>query len=242
MVAFFSLTSSFASSIEYLKNLDISAAIGPTWSLADNTNLQLSSIETDIDRVSHITKSTTYRAGLGYHFFADQLNNRPFFNDLLVQINWSHNSATIKGLVWDNGNPNVANQSFHTPFTTTSLMLDIKPSLFTFYQTSFYPIAGLGLAWNQVSYYDTPIDPETPSWATSGIQLPQASNKSIAYDLGCGFRTNLTKHLSTSLEYVNTYLGRMAPNAQSLSEQSIIKPPVFPVRSQTVFLGFSWTF
>jgi opacity protein-like surface antigen len=241
-VAFFPPIFASATSVDALKNLDISLAAGSTWSRADNANLQLSSDEADFNRVAHVTKSATYRLGVGYHCFADQLSRRKFFNDLLVQINWDHNSATIAGFVWDNGSPNMQNQSFRAPFTSSRLMLDIKPSLFTFYHTSFYPLAGLGLAWNQISYADTPIDPATPGWAAAGVQLPQASNKSVAYDLGGGLRTQVSKHLSASLEYVNTYLGRMAPNAQSVSEQSIIKPPVFPVRSQTVFLGFSWTF
>lgn len=229
--------SAFAFSNSDLKNFDISLATGPTWTHASNGYIQVSPIETDTDLVLHTTKSAAYRLGVGYHFFTDQLANRQFFNDLFVQLNWYRNSATIQGVVWDQGSPNAENQSFRAPLTSSRLMLDVKPSLFTYQDISFYPIAGLGIAWNQISYTEEAIQTD---WSTA--QLSQATNKNLAYDLGFGFNAPLTKNLNASLEYISTHLGRVAPNSDSSGTQSVMSAPEFPVRSQSILLGLSWKF
>lgn len=220
-----------------LQNVELSIAAGPTWNDASNSYVQSTPIETDLNHVDTVTKSTSYQVGIGYHFFQAQLANRQFFNDFLVQLNAIHNTATIKGMVWAAGTPLVQNQSFKAPYTSTRLMIDIKPALFTYAQTAFYPIMGLGIAWNRMSYSQEQSDSD---WGT--IDAGAATSKNIAYDLGFGFRSKISQNVSASLEYVSTHLGRMTPSDYSTGTQEMLSPPSFPVRSESVLLGLSWRF
>lgn len=225
----------------WLKNVEVSVAAGPTWTNASNGYLKVdSSVPPDLDHVNDVSKSTSYQIGVGYHLFAEQLVDRQFFNDLLVQVNYLHDSATIKGSVWSGGYPQSQRLSFRAPFTSDRLMVDVKPSLFTYANVSAYPIAGLGIAWNNIAYNETAY----PAYSNfPDVDCPAATSKNLVYDLGFGFRSKITEHLSATLEYVNTHLGRMQPDNTSTGKvTTIISPPNFPMHSTTVLLGLSWRF
>ena len=219
------------------KDLDLSIAVGPSWYKASNGYVQPYPTETDLDHVDHVTKSTSYQIGIGYHLFAEQLANRQFFNDFLIQLNASQSSATIKGDVWDAGNPSMQYQSFKAPFTTTRLMVDIKPSLVSYMNTMFYPIAGLGIAWNRLSYTET----QTTSYI-GAVDAPAHTSKNLVYDLGLGLSSKITENMRVTVEYISTHLGRMAPCDYSTSEQTVSSMPNFPVQTTTVLFGLSWRF
>ncbi len=219
------------------KELEVSSAAGPSWSTSSNSYVQPTWFETDLNHVDNVTHSTSYQMGIGYHLFAEQLRQRQFLNDFLVQLNFNHNSATINGMVWDASNPAYQNQRFQAPFTSNRLMIDLKPSLYSYLRTSVYAIGGLGIAWNTLSYTETQNNSGLPI-----IIAPASTAKNLAYDLGFGFKSKINEHLSASLEYVSTHLGHMQSAAYSTGSQALYNAPSFPVRTTCALLGFSWTF
>jgi opacity protein-like surface antigen len=227
------------SAAAFSSNLEISAAMGPSWIHANSTQLIVSPYETDSLKTKNISSSAQWKIGLGYHLFAEQLAQRKFFNDLLLELNLYRNSGTLKGNVWQFELPEFNNYTFSAPITSTRLMLDVKPSLFTFHAISFYPILGMGISWNKISYQETAIDSET---SDSSQSLSQHTNTNFTYDAGLGARFDISEHLNASVEYLYTHLGTVSPSAISLTNTALLSPPKFKLSNQSVLFGLGWKF
>ncbi|MDR3477857.1 MAG: outer membrane beta-barrel protein [Gammaproteobacteria bacterium] len=221
-----------------LKNVEISAAVGPSWANTSSTHLVVSPYETDSVLKSSVSNHPLWKLGVGYHFFVEQLQQRRFLNDLLVELNLYQSSATVKGSVWQYQFPQFNNYRFSNPITSTRLMVDAKPGLFTQNHISLYPILGIGAVWNDVTYSETVtgagVAPNTR------YSLNGTNNSNFAYDLGAGVRVDVTKHLSASLEYLYTHLGSMSSSRVSKNGDALQSAPTFNVYNQGVLLGVSW--
>lgn len=225
--------SAAASTSGLYKNFELSAAIGPSWSQPDDTTVVISPYETDNVVVQHVASTPAWKLGVGYHFFANQLQQRTFFNDLLVEVNFYRSSETIEGDVWQF---QFNNFDFSAPITSTRLMLDAKPCLFTFKHISFYPIVGAGIAWNSSAYNET-VTRASPG---SNFLLNANTKSSFAYELGAGIRFDITPHLQTSLEYLYANLGNIVMSSQTTNDVALTFPPQFKLSSQMVMLGLNW--
>ncbi len=221
------------------QNVDVSLAVGPACYTSPDSTIQIHPSEVDTTAVNTANNAALYRAGVGYHFFHAQLHHRKFINDLLAQVNYYHSSSTIKGDVLQNGAPGASNFTFSAPINTDRLMLDIKPSLFTYHHVSPYLVAGAGVAWNRVSYSETANSPSYAPYATS---LPSASQTATAYDLGFGIDARITHQLYASVEYLWTHLGNATPNNVSTTRQATLAVPTFSTASQSVLFGLGWKF
>jgi opacity protein-like surface antigen len=220
------------------KNLEFSAAVGPNWAHTPSTYLVVSPFETDSVLKNNISNSATWKLGVGYHFFADQLQQRSFFNDFLVELNFYQSWATINGNVWQYQLPQFNNFTFKAPLTSYRLMLDVKPGLFTVSRISLYPILGIGNSWNDIAYNETVTGTGVP--AGSNYLLGRSTNTNFAYDLGVGLRADITEHISASLEYLYSNLGNISPSSTSKNSNAIISAPTFDVYNQSLLLGISW--
>jgi opacity protein-like surface antigen len=221
-----------------LSNLEFSAAIGPAWANSSGSAIyNASSLETDTLYVDDRSSLPTWKLGLGYHFFTNELAQRSFFNDLLVEFNYYHGEQTLSGPVWWYA-PSQAfnNYNFNAPIESSRYMLDVKPSLFTYDHLSFYPIVGAGLAVNIASYQESAI-----SGAQSSTELNVGNHTSdnFSYDLGAGIRANLSDHLEATLEYLYSNLGQVAIDGQTSPNNSVISLPKFNVSSQAVMFGIN---
>jgi opacity protein-like surface antigen len=222
-------------------NVEISAAGGLTWLNAGNSSIVISPIETDTLRVNNITSSAIWRAGVGYHAFAAQLSHRSFLNDLLLELNGYYSNMTIRGNVYQYQSSDYNNYSFRAPITSTRLMFDVKPGLFTYQRFSSYAIFGAGVAFNNTSYAEEAIDSSTPSDSPTALQPKQ--NIGAAYDLGIGVSLVESAHLKVLLEYLYTYMGNVSPSNTSGSGAVLANPPApFGINTQSAFLGFNWRF
>lgn len=63
----------------------------------------------------------------------------------------------------------------------------------------------------------------------------------VAYDLGGGISTDLTKHINVAFEYVYSSLGHISPSTNYTTEQFIVNAPAFSMASQSVLMRVSWT-
>lgn len=220
------------------QNLEVSAAVGPNWARTSSTHLVVSPYETDSVLVSSVTNHPLWKIGVGYRFFADQLQQKSFLNDLLVELNLYQSSETVDGNSWQYQLPQFNNYSFSAPITSTRLMLDVKPGLFIIKHVSLYPILGLGASWNDIAYNETVtgagVNPN------SRYALNSSTASSFAYDLGAGIRIDFTEHLSATLEYLYANLGNMSPSRTSKNGDPIMSPPTFNVYNNSLLLGISW--
>lgn len=221
------------------KNSDISFAVGPSWHHSSDGHMAITANETDTMWVRNINHRATYRIGVGYHFFADSTNPQNQAHPLWVQLNWYHNDTVLHGDVLEYGSPCCNNYVFRAPLHSNSLMLDIKPLLFTVNSLSTYVIAGAGVAWTRVALRESP---RTLNDAPGTVLLPNATNHEWTYDLGLGMQKQITSHASLTLEYLSTFLGKIAPSSNSTSMQNILSAPYFSVYRHNVFFGINWAF
>lgn len=222
-----------------LQGVELSAGLGPTWAHAGDSTTVVTTQETDTNIANRVNRSTTYQVGVGYHLFAQSLQDRKFFNDLLVQLNLSRNNATTTGNVLEFGSSDFNAFSFNAPIRSTTLLFNIKPSLFTVAHCSPYPIVGAGVSWNRAAFSEHAFSADD---ADGAIVLPAHTQKNFAYDIGFGVRNSLTRNINISLEYLATYLGKMKPSVVSESTQTILSAPSFSVHNQNLLLTFGWTF
>ncbi len=126
------------------KKFEISAAGGADWYSVPDTSLIISPFETDSNNVAQITTNGAWKVGMGYYFFEDQLKQRDYLNHLLFEVNVYQTFTTLHGDVWQYELPQFNNYNFNAPITSTRLMLDAKPTLFTWKRVAPYMILGVG--------------------------------------------------------------------------------------------------
>jgi len=67
-----------------------------------------------------------------------------YFNQLLLEMNVYQTSTTLNGSVWQYELPQFNNYNFSAPISSTRLMFDFKPNLFSWRKFSAYAILGVG--------------------------------------------------------------------------------------------------
>ncbi|AHE66864.1 outer membrane protein [Legionella oakridgensis] len=233
----------FASSIDksVREKLQFSFAGGGSWlQTSKNNQLVISDYETDSLHNLHVARSSLWKGGVGYPILMERLQNRQLLNQLLLEVNVYYTSTTIYGDVWQYKLPQFNNYSFNAPFTSTRVMLEAKPNLFTYQYISPYAIFGVGMAWNDLTYRErvtgAGIDP------LSYLPLQEKQNHKIAYDLGFGMQVKISNRLSVMLEYLYTYLGSVSASYARANDVALQTPPVFTFHSQNIMAGIRWCF
>lgn len=222
-------------------NWQISLAAGAAEYHANDLFLVVSPYETDSAKVRSIKSRAVYRAALGYHLFNELLAERRFFNDVLLELNgYYQEKNTIKGSIWQLNDPEFNNYNFHTPFTNRRLILDLKPTLFTQYNFSVYPLAGIGISRIKASYQEYASQECVP--ANSAVSLQSRTHHQISYDLGGGLHYAFSRHLGLSLEYIYNPSVKIKPSTVSASPYTVsyATTPAFSTSSQSVLLGITW--
>ncbi|WP_058513497.1 outer membrane protein [Legionella santicrucis] len=221
----------------YYKNLQISAAGGVNWYNVPNTDLVISSFETDRIQVNHISTDGAWKIGVGYYLLEDTLSQRPYLNHLLFEVNVYQTFTTLNGSVWQFELPEFNNYSFRAPVTSTRLMFDFKPNLFTWDRVSPYAILGVGATWNTVSYNETATGAGINQ--DSALSLSNNTTTQVAWDTGAGLRVALTNYLSATAEYIYTFLGHGSPANGPTNEVSLSAAPRFSLQTQSLLFGLS---
>lgn len=234
-----SMTAFASNSPEWLNNVEVSAAVGQSWLRSGNTNMTYATTQEDTDAVTSVSNSVAWQVGIGYSLFKEQLSQRTFFNRLLIELNLYQTNGTLTGDVWVNQNPADNNDyTFRAPVTSTRLMLDIKPNLMTWHGVSAYPIMGLGMAWNKIAYYETPVNPGDVSYFSLGTH----TTSHFASEIGAGVSANITDHLRATIEYLYVNLGDATPANTSSTFINPDTPPTFSLHDQSLTAGLSWNF
>ncbi len=218
--------------------LDLSLAIGPQWLHAKTGYMNVTTTDQNADVISHASTNALYSIGLGYHPFQNQLSTRHYLNDFVAQLNYYYTTGNITGQAWDYLSSNCNNQFFTAPVHSSRLALDFKPQLLTYKSLSPYVIAGIGAAWNKLSYVETP----NGDYAESSIHLGTHTNQNVMYDLGVGVSAQWHPHVAVSIEYLYTSLCNVAPSNQSQTAQSVVSPPSFALATNALLARVTWKF
>lgn len=220
-------------------NFEISIAGGFLHGHTHSTHLVVSPYETDSVIVGQVAGSTLWKFGIGYSLFAEQLKNRAFLTNLLMELNFYRSTqGAASGVVWQYQLPQFENYSFRAPIKSTRLMLEIKPSLFFWHGLSPYPILGVGVTRNTISFNEKVISANADP--NNNLILGSHSSMHFAYDLGMGVRVDMGTHVAASLEYLYTNLGHVTSSAVSANGAPVMSPPRFGLSTRAVLLGFSW--
>jgi opacity protein-like surface antigen len=228
---------SLTSPTNFYKNFELSAAGGVNWYNTPNTYLVITPLETDTNYVNQISTNDAWKVGVGYYLFEDTLNQQAYLNRLLFEVNVYQTSTTLKGTVWQYGLPQFNNYNFTAPVTSTRLMFDFKPTLFTWQRVKPYAIFGVGAAWNTLSYYETVTG--TGINPASFEALSKHTSSHVAWDVGAGFSVAITDKLSATAEYVYAFLGNGSPANVSRSGANLSAAPSFSLQTQSLLFGLS---
>lgn len=216
---------------------ELSIAGGANGASANNTHLVVSPYETDAVTIASVSSSPLWKIGAGYHFFEDQLKHRTFLNDVYAELNLYHSSQVIKGSVLQYQLPTYNNYTFSAPVSSTRLILDVKPTLFTVKQFSLYPILGFGIAWNDIAYHETAASGISQSSANS---LGRNTNNNFAYDIGGGIKVRFSQHIFGVVEYLYTSTSGMRPSSPVPSAPNLNEPPAFALFGHSILFGLNW--
>ncbi|MFI4919154.1 MAG: outer membrane protein [Legionellales bacterium] len=229
-----------ASSAAYYKNFEISAAGGVAWYQVADADLVISPFETDRNTVNHISMNGAWKAGLGYYLFKDRgftSEVQQYLNHFLLEVNAYQTKTTLTGSVWQFDIPAFNNYSFSAPITSTRLMFDFKPNLFTWWRVSSYALLGVGATWNTVSYNETVTGAGVSP--ASALSFSNNTTTQVAWDVGAGLRVAITDNLSATAEYVYAFLGHGAPANGLTNDGNLTTAPRFSLQAQSLLLGFS---
>ena len=221
----------------WYENLEISAEGGPNWLNSANTTETISPYEIDNVLVHNISNNGTWKVGIGYYMPDEFLSQRAYLNHFLFEVNVYQISGTIKGDVWQYQPPAFNNYSYQTPFTSTRLMFDFKPYLFTYNHISPYLILGIGSAWDTLSYSETIVGTDVP--ANSNLVLGKQTTTQLAGNLGIGLIVPLTKHLNVTGEYLYGFMGNASPASTPANGVALQNSARFLFQTQSAYFGLS---
>lgn len=226
-----------SASTDYIKNMELSAAGGVDWYTISDTHLIISPFETDKNKVDDPSAKGTWKIGVGYYLFDECLRRRDYLNHLLLELNLYQTFASVTGDVLQYELPQFNNYDFDAPVTSTRLMFDFKPSLFTWKNMMPYPILGVGVSWNSVSYHEKPgesdIDP------MSRLILSKHTIAQFAWEAGVGFNGVLSDRLSITAEYIYAFLGKGSPADDPANAVRLSSVPDFSLKAQSLLLGLN---
>lgn len=226
-------------------HFEVIGALGIGKFNAGNSNLGVTSSETDRLQQSNRSNWDALGAQLGVGYIFNLGCDQPQCSDDLrwftafePELNvYSLAGADIKGNVLRFGNPNFDDLTFDIPIRSTRLMLDGALTIAEQQQASIYAIAGIGEAWNRLSFSDTVRSAPCPE---QRLSLNSNTRTHFVWEVGAGAAYAFNDSVGLSLEYLYTHFGKMklsgAGNTGTITAPVIV-PPSFNLSAQTVLLG-----
>lgn len=221
-------------------------ALGPAKLHAGNSTVNVTSAEQDTLRQTNANSWSTFagQLGAGYiHYFPNppQTGQVAWFTAFEPQLNlYSLVSNSINGQVWRFNSPAFNQLNFDMPFRSLRVMLDGALTVAEWERLSVYAKAGIGFAWNRLSYSDRDNGSGGNDCTNQGLNLNAHTNRNFVWEAGPGVLFAMNARTSVSFEYLYTDLGRVQ-TAASGNTGSIPTPAVsaakFRLKSQTALLG-----
>lgn len=212
----------------------ITLSLGPVWQNAGQT--QSLYLQPSVEKTYSADKNTQ-------HLFSGELFvaiQRKLHQQLQVQLGIAMaaaSQATLSGSIWDDANPDFNNYTYNYHIQHQHLSLKTKLLLQSTHSLTPYFSASLGLARNKA--LDFLITPRN----TSDVPAPSfLSNNatSLAYTLGFGLQTAITKHWQVGVGYELANWGKshLAPAPGQTLGQGLTLNHLY---TQQLQLSFSYT-
>jgi opacity protein-like surface antigen len=230
--------------INSVDKFEIIGGLGIAKLRAGNAELAVTRSETDRLKQTNANSfnTTATQLGVGYvHYFVntqqypDQIL---WFTSIEPELNfYTLTGGSIKGNVWRFGNSNFNQLSYEIPVRSMRLMLDAALTVASYNQLSLYGIAGIGNAWNRISYKDQ--DGSSDSCANQNLSLDGNTSSHFAWEVGAGLTYEFNQHIGLSIEYLYTYLGTVKTSARGNTGNisvPIAAPARFNLKPQTALL------
>jgi opacity protein-like surface antigen len=215
---------------------------------AGNSQLGVTGSEQDrlVQTNSNNWNTAAAQLGVGYVYYFG--NARPYskkvqwFPSIEPEINGYYlASNSINGYVSRFNSPAYNDLSFDIPLHSARLMLDAALTVVSWRRTSLYGIAGIGEAWNRISYSDSEKN-TSPICTNQRVSLSSNTNTNFVWEVGAGLNYDVTRRVGVSLEYLYTHLGTVKTSGDANTGSiatPVISSPSFNLKSQTALLGLN---
>lgn len=229
-----------------LNHFEILGALGIASLNAGSSNLVVTSNETDRLVQTNRSSWNTWggQLGLGYVYYLGCnkqrcMDDAQWFPSIEPELNiYTLNSNSIDGNVLRFGNPNFNDFTFDIPLHSTRVMLDAALTIVTKEEVSLFAIAGIGEAWNRVSYNDYPRS--TVPCPLQRTSINATTSHDFAWELGAGVNYDFSTRAGVSFEYLYTQFGNVQLNNNGFTgtiATPIISSPSFNLSTQTALFG-----
>lgn len=231
---------------EALQNghLELKGSIGGGWLSADDTSLHVTNTETDrltFDNADAVFASLglAYAYPLNYRFW----ETWRWFPEITASFDITEQfETTLDGDVDLYGADYIfAGYDSKTDVSNTNLMVNLSLDVLKHKEFSFFVIGGIGAAWTDISYAETP----DPGVVRGNISLDSKSCVTFAIQVGGGIGYQLAPDLNATLTYLYTDLG--SPQTGDMGKiNGIPHPDVEPITinliQQSILLGLEYAF
>jgi len=184
-------------------------------------------------------------AGYVYFFVPAQQTSVQVLPSIEPQINlyYLNSNTGIRGNVLRFGSSAYNQLTYKIPVRSTRLMFDVALTLLKKSDSSIYVKAGVGNAWNRLSYSDVVNPASVADCVNLALNLKSSTRSHIAWELGAGFMQDINNRVSLSFEYLYTNFGSISASASSSSgtaATSANSPAKFSMYANTLALGLHY--
>lgn len=176
---------------------------------ADDINITVSEFEIDdlVQSNNSDWSSGTGQLGFGYNYPLMKINSKDDFSwltNMSTQINFYYLGGDLEGEVYayQSADWNIAN--YEMDLSSFRLMLDMALTIASWKDVSWYGIAGVGVAWNNIDYSET-INSGYEEYLIP-LDLDSQGSAGFAYEVGTGLTYAPTERFSFSFQYLFTVL------------------------------------
>ncbi|MGA2655185.1 MAG: outer membrane beta-barrel protein [Gammaproteobacteria bacterium] len=225
----------------------IRAGAGVGLLFTDETTLGVTAHETnDTLTEGDAGSNVIATVGLGYviPFECEDCDDWQFFPGIIISLDGSYQPKTnVTGDVWIYSDPAFDLYDYRASFENTNLMGNVTLGLLEYQRFTVFLQGGLGIAWTDVGYYDTP----KPGVTQGNLALESQQNTTFAWQGGAGIGYALIPELDLTLTYLYTDLGTVETSSQFKSENNfggtvVVDPAEFELHQQSLVLGVQWNF
>ena len=208
----------------------------------DKVKLGVTSSETDtlVPNNTENWDSWGGRLGMGYNhpFQRSQSGAVQWFPSIEPEINVYHSTYKNKGDVYRFNDAAFNDLTYDMPIHSTRLMFDVALTVAVWKRLAFFALAGVGNAWNTVSYSDKTKDNDP--CPEQRVSLSSHDNSNLAWEGGVGMKFAVNHRVNLSFEYLYADLGTVK-TATSGNTGSITTPILtaanFHLHTQALLFG-----
>lgn len=221
-------------------NWDWTVSFGVSQPNLGNNNLQVTSTETDSLTQTHNPWVGDLSMGFSYLMPRSNTQWSPEFR-LGANLRYADNrtfSNNVAGTAFQYQEPGMGNYNYSIAVRSTRLMADALLTLASYKKASLFAMAGVGVAWSDLSYQDS-LNPDIQG---GSLLLNGKQKNHFAAEVGVGLSLELTSNLKGFTHYLYSDLGSLKTSEiGNLNGIPAVIPSIsFPLHYHSVLLGINY--